>query len=118
MRPCATPGCTALVKRGKCERCKKKSRKAPTGQRAPWYERARRWYNSARWRYDWQPRLLREQPLCVLCKSQGKITPSEVADHKQPHRGVYELFWNWENLQGACIPCHNAKSRSEMDHGG
>jgi len=113
MRPCATPGCSSLVKRGRCDRCSKRKASKPTENRAAWYLQARHWYDSARWRHQWQPRLLREQPLCVRCLAAGKTVPSEVADHIEPHRGRYERFWDWDNLQGLCVQCHNAKSRSE-----
>ena len=119
MRPCATPGCPGLVNRGKCDRCKQRGvkRQGNNDGRAPWYRQARTWYNSARWRHEWQPKLLREQPLCVLCQERDEITPSEVADHKEPHRGVYERFWDWANLQGLCTECHNRKSRQERGEG-
>lgn len=49
----------------------------------------------------------------MSCKAEGRITPATVADHIMPHRGDPELFWAWDNLQGLCERCHNAKSRQE-----
>ena len=69
-------------------------------------------YNTAAWQKK-RARLLRDQPLCVFCKSKGKIVPATVADHVEPHRGDYNKFWNGA-LQGLCKYCHDStKARIE-----
>lgn len=42
------------------------------------------------------------------------LVAATVVDHKVPHRGNDELFWNPDNHQPLCAPCHNsAKQREE-----
>jgi 5-methylcytosine-specific restriction enzyme A len=54
---------------------------------------------------------LREHPLCVICKRTGKIQVASVVDHKIPHRGNEELFWDAEhNWQSLCKSCHDSKT--------
>ncbi|WP_232215691.1 HNH endonuclease signature motif containing protein [Paracoccus sp. J55] len=37
-----------------------------------------------------------------------------LVDHIKPHRGDKALFWNWNNWQALCTPCHNRhKQRQE-----
>jgi 5-methylcytosine-specific restriction protein A len=36
-----------------------------------------------------------------------------VVDHIKPHQGDPELFWDSENLQALCAPCHSRKTASE-----
>jgi 5-methylcytosine-specific restriction endonuclease McrA len=79
---------------------------ARTPQRS---ERAREYhklYNSRRWR-AMRLRQLDREPTCLFCKALGRVTPATVADHRIPHRGDLALFWNEENLQSLCGPCHS-----------
>ncbi|MBA7611103.1 hypothetical protein ES703_18319 [subsurface metagenome] len=59
------------------------------------------------WRYNylWQKirkMFLRRNPLCVECLKEGRITPTTVVDHIEPHKGDYDKFWNKDNLQSLC----------------
>jgi 5-methylcytosine-specific restriction protein A len=56
---------------------------------------------------------LREHPLCVCCATTGSITPASVVDHVIPHRGDVRQFWNRENWQSLCKPCHDRKTARE-----
>src|SRR5262245_51674374 len=47
-------------------------------------------------------------PICSMCKRNGKATPVDVVDHKIPHRGNPVLFFNWGNLQSLCYFHHNS----------
>lgn len=72
--------------------------------------------NSAERGYDhrWRKaraRWLVDHPLCVECKSQGKVTAADVVDHVTPHRGDKRLFWDRSNWQSLCAACHNRKTR-------
>jgi 5-methylcytosine-specific restriction endonuclease McrA len=51
---------------------------------------------------------LREHPLCVLCQAIGRTTPATVLDHRIPHKGSQELFWDRANWMQLCAPCHNS----------
>ncbi len=69
--------------------------------------------------YDHRWRLARESflkahPLCVYCAQLGRVTPATVVDHVVPHRGDRALFWDRDNWQGLCAPCHDSvKAREE-----
>ena len=69
------------------------------------------WYHSRGWRNAAkQFRIL--HPYCVKCRP--IVRNSEVVDHIKPHNGDLELFWDPDNWQALCIPCHNAKTRAEQ----
>jgi len=73
----------------------------------------RRLYGTKRW-FQLRARQLREQPLCKFCGDLGRVTPAAVVDHKQPHRGDEALFFDPDNLQSLCKPCHDgAKQQLE-----
>jgi hypothetical protein len=57
--------------------------------------------------------VLSRNPLCVECERQGRITPATVVDHIIPHKGNLELFWDEDNLQALCKPCHDRKTAKE-----
>lgn len=66
--------------------------------------------------YKWQQaRLqhLQQQPLCVYCERQGRITAASVVDHKIPHRGDMNLFWDRANWQSLCSACHSSVKQKE-----
>jgi 5-methylcytosine-specific restriction protein A len=53
----------------------------------------------------------RRHPLCAMCLKLGRYTPCQCVDHVIPHRGDAELFWNEDNWQSLCNPCHNGPKR-------
>jgi 5-methylcytosine-specific restriction protein A len=53
---------------------------------------------------------LKLNPLCVTCSAEGRTTPAKVVDHRVPHRGDKDLFWNEGNWQPMCARCHNRKT--------
>lgn len=57
---------------------------------------------------------LQRNSLCVFCLAQNKVEPATVVDHKTPHRGDDNLFWDQANWQSLCKCCHDsAKQRLE-----
>jgi len=58
--------------------------------------------------------ILLEEPLCRICKAQGKVTAADEIDH------ILSLSAggknNRENLQPLCVDCHKAKTLKEI-HG-
>jgi len=52
-------------------------------------------------------------PLCVECEKKGIVRMAKVTDHIIPAKQRPDLFYDWENLQSLCHPCHNAKSAKE-----
>lgn len=76
--------------------------------RTPWHH----WYWTNRWRKKAKAQLAAE-PLCRMCRADGRTTAATIADHLDPHRGDETLFWFGE-LQSLCKPCHDsAKQREE-----
>ena len=43
----------------------------------------------------------------------GKYTQTAVVDHIVPHRGDSNLFWDRNNWQPLCKPCHDRKTGRE-----
>ena len=72
----------------------------------------RRGYN-ARWR-KFRKQFLMTNPLCVHCYENGLMTPANEVDHIIPHRGDQRIFWDYDNLQALCKPCHSRKTHAEM----
>ena len=78
--------------------------------RLPW----RKWYRTARWRKLRAQVLLDAMYTCERCGTLEGDTSRLVADHKTPHRGREELFWDRNNLACICKSCHDgAKQREE-----
>lgn len=75
---------------------------------------AQRGYGS-RWRKA-RETYLRRNPLCAYCQKEGRIEAATVVDHKIPHKGDQKLFWNRDNWQPLCKPCHDSVKRRE-EHG-
>lgn len=50
---------------------------------------------------------------CVECAKAGVQTVATEVDHVIPHRGDQQLFWDHENHQPLCKPCHSRKTTTE-----
>ncbi len=94
-------------------------KKAPTHKSNKRKDYARRkpkvgWYNTVRWKRLRKYQLIRE-PLCRECLKQKPpiVMQAYVADHIKPHKGDYDLFYDIENLQSLCTPCHNSKTAKQ-----
>ena len=99
--PCSYPGCGALTTGS--SRCDAHTNTRPTA--------AQRGYGAA-WRRKRRRHLMIE-PLCRTCKAQGRVTEANTVDHITPHRGDMRLFWDRENWQALCKPCHDRKTATE-----
>lgn len=52
---------------------------------------------------------LRKHPFCRMCGD-----AAQVVDHIRPHKGDKEMFWDRDNWQSLCTPCHSGpKQRQE-----
>lgn len=69
-------------------------------------------YNTARWRAI-RARRLAQDPLCVRCKEMGITAGANVVDHIIPHKNSRRLFFDFENTQSLCFPCHDKAKQSE-----
>lgn len=56
---------------------------------------------------------LAHNPLCVMCKRDGKVVPATVVDHIKPHKGDQALFWDTTNWQPLCKPHHDRDKQRE-----
>ncbi len=71
----------------------------------------RRIYNSERWRRlrAWK---FANDPLCELCREEGKITPAEDIHHITSFMSSddpvvrYHLAYDYDNLMSLCKKCH------------
>ena len=73
-------------------------------------------YNRRSWRKA-SAAFLAEHPLCAECEKQGRATPAQATDHRIPHEGDEEAFWDEGNWQPLCKPCHDAKTVREGGRG-
>lgn len=64
----------------------------------------RRWQKASRL-------FLTEHPLCEC--GECEFVAATVVDHKVPHRGDYNLFWDQDNWRAMSKPCHDAKTARE-----
>lgn len=55
--------------------------------------------------------VLREEPLCRVCQSEGRVTAATIADHIKPlaEGGTGDR----DNMQPICRPCHHFKTAAE-----
>jgi 5-methylcytosine-specific restriction endonuclease McrA len=66
--------------------------------------------------YRWQQaraRFLAEHPLCQCQEcddGRKRVMPATVVDHRIPHRGDLDLFWDRSNWQAMSKACHDAKT--------
>jgi 5-methylcytosine-specific restriction endonuclease McrA len=81
----------------------------------PW----RKWYHWARWKHPQHGLRIRvllrdlftcQWPGCGRCEND---TSQLVADHKTPHRGDPDLFWDEDNLWTLCKPHHDGAKQAQ-----
>lgn len=73
-------------------------------------------YNTARWKRLRMATFARDNFTCQMCGRLEGNTSLLVADHRRPHRGDLDMFWDDANLQTLCAsPCHSKhKQRIEQ----
>lgn len=72
----------------------------------------RKLYKISRWQ-RLRERQMTAHPLCAYCLQQEDVTPATVCDHVRPHKGDEALFFDPDNLQSLCAPCHDRIKRRE-----
>lgn len=107
-RPCSHPGCGKLTHGPRCEEHRQQQRKQLDKARG---SAASRGYDH-RWQRE-RRLYLTQHPLCVLCSAEGRVTAATVVDHVVPHKGDRVLFWDHNNWQALCKPCHDTKTARE-----
>lgn len=69
------------------------------------------WYADRAWRAKRAAHLAKE-PLCRYCAKAGRLTPGDVVDHIEPHKGDRQKFWKGE-LMTLCHTCHSSVKQRE-----
>jgi len=91
------------------------------GKRVPFRgrtdESTQKFYHSTAWR-NLRKYYIRNNPFCVECLKDDKITEAEVVDHIVRYRDNNELGLDINNLQSLCHYHHNSKSGKESREGG
>jgi 5-methylcytosine-specific restriction protein A len=115
-RPCARPGCAALVQKGYCAAHAGMGFAARTEAARPSAHKrgyTRRWAEYSRQR-------LREFPLCADTVREGasahglRFVAADVTDHIRPPSGPDDpLFWDATNHQSLCKGCHDYKTATQ-----
>lgn len=70
--------------------------------------------------YRWQKvrdGFLKKHPLCEYHSKMGMIAAAVVVDHKIPHRGDMQLFWDRDNWQALCKGCHDRIKQQQEKSG-
>jgi len=77
----------------------------------------RAWYKTARWRALRQQVLIRD---AYTCQRTGQVLggrypapDSPTVNHKRPHRGSAELFWDINNLETVSKAVHDSEIQRE-----
>lgn len=111
--PCKHPGCNVLISSGAyCpEHTQKREGRHPTDSREARPSAAKRGYGR-RWQRE-SKAYLASHPWCEECMRHGIRTPAAEVDHRVPHKGDRELFWNRANWQSLCHSCHSIKTARE-----
>ncbi len=119
---CAAAGCEDLALDGlsHCEfhearRSERLKERRAQAQRSPEALAGRQLYSDPRWQRRSRG-YLRDNPLCVDCAELGVVEAATDVDHIVPHRGDPVLFWDRNNLQSLCHPCHSRKTAREVFH--
>jgi len=109
-KPCAQHGCRELTANRYCEIHEKQNTKN--------YNRYKRDPESGkRYGRTWKQiraSFLSANPLCVLCRQDGRLTPATIAHHKikLADGGTND----WENMTALCHPCHSRLHAEQRDY--
>lgn len=111
-RPCRWPGCPALVSEPR-ERFCEHHRKEHKRQADREYDRRRPSSAERGYDADWQRlrrMMLAEQPLCVMCLDEGRVTPATEVHHRDGNPRNNDPA----NLMPLCKPCHSRITNREQ----
>ena len=77
------------------------------------YEERQAFYNSKEWKST-REIVLRNEPFCVICKKEDKLTPAVDVDHIIDIKDEPEKRLLLTNLQPLCKKCHSFKTYSKV----
>lgn len=114
LRPCSYPGCGELVEAGRCEGHRRQAQRQSAESRGTAHHRG---YDRAWERL--RAAKLAESPYCEIqshCLGRSPVQRlARQVDHILPIVDHPELRLCWDNLQSACLPCHQAKTTRECE---
>lgn len=59
----------------------------------------------------------RQNPLCAMCKAEGRLSPATELDHKVPlFRGGKDFDEDPGQAQGLCAECHKNKTAQDLGY--
>lgn len=109
MKPPRLCSCGSIIPHGElcsCQRARLRERNRRHDKNRP--RASARGYNHE-WRKARDEFLIRF-PFCAMCSK-----PATLVDHVIPHKGNDALFWDRQNWQPLCKPCHDRhKQRKEQ----
>jgi 5-methylcytosine-specific restriction endonuclease McrA len=76
-------------------------------------QRYRHLYKGPQWEALRQATFVRDGRLCQLCYRRGRLTPATVVHHREPHKGDPVKFYDPDNVEACCSPCHDGPVQSE-----
>ncbi len=79
--------------------------------RSPEAAEYRKLYKTARWQHI-RTAQLTDEPLCRMCRKEGRITAATVCDHIEQHKGDPIKFFAGP-FQSLCKPHHDGAKQSE-----
>jgi 5-methylcytosine-specific restriction protein A len=103
LRMCSHPGCSALVRSGKCD--------AHRHEDNDRYERKYQYLYDRKWQ-KMRAAHLAAYPWCEACLKKGLYVPATDVHHMTPHRGDRLVFMT-SQLQSLCHSCHAQITRGE-----
>jgi 5-methylcytosine-specific restriction protein A len=71
-------------------------------------KRWRDWYSHRRWQQRIRRAQLAREPMCEMCRANGRTTPADVVDHVREHHGDINEFLTGP-LRSLCRPCHERR---------
>src|SRR4030042_203564 len=102
-KPCSYPGCSNLVKSGRCDQHPYPDAHDPESQKL---------YNTRRWKRI-RARQLAIEPWCADHLKIDRYVPATQCDHIEPHRGDPAKFFSGP-FQSLCDHHHSLKTAIEI----
>lgn len=109
LRPCREPGCPRYAEPNTNVCSVHKRPHAPKKGDAAIMHKL---YCTRAW-LDGRTAFLAIHPLCAECEKAGRLTAACIVDHIVPHQGDLALFYDQDNWQPLCKPCHDRKTAAE-----
>ena len=112
LRPCHHAGCARLTRGRYCDQHDRQH--APQDIRPADQQAWRRLYQTKRWQQLRAAQLMLS-PFCAECAKAGTRTRASDVDHIIDHKGDVRLFFDADNLQSLCHPCHSRKTAASVN---